>query len=100
MLQVTDQAASVFQQILQHPEVDGSAIRIETIEAPGGETGITFQPVGGPTEGDVEGAAAGVDVYVSEELVEPLGTVILDARTTDEGVELFLRPQDAEADGN
>ncbi|HEX2030141.1 MAG TPA: hypothetical protein VHL78_01885 [Actinomycetota bacterium] len=94
MLQVTEAAASILRQTLQHPEFPGSAIRIQQVQTPGGEPGIGFQPVSSPKEGDAEGEASGLDVFVAPELSDPLGEAVLDARQTEEGTQLFLRPQE------
>jgi hypothetical protein len=93
MLQVTEAAASVLRQVVEAPEVPGSAIRIQPVQTPGGEPGISFQPVSSPREGDAESQASGLDVFVAPELSDPLAEALLDARQTQEGPELFLRPQ-------
>jgi hypothetical protein len=49
--------------------------------------------VSSPKEGDAEGQAPGLDVFVAPELSDPLNEALLDARQTQEGPELFLRPQ-------
>jgi Fe-S cluster assembly iron-binding protein IscA len=93
MLQVTEAAASVLRQAVEHPEVPGSAVRIQPIQTPAGEPGIIFQTVSNPKEGDAKGQAPGLDVFVAPELSDPLDEAVLDARQTQEGTELFLRPQ-------
>jgi Fe-S cluster assembly iron-binding protein IscA len=97
MLQVTDSAASVFRSLLEQQDVSGEAMRLSPTASPEGVVGITLQPVDGPLDDDQAAPAAGVDVYVAPELVEPLNDAILDARETAEGAELFLRPQEPEA---
>ena len=93
MLQVTEAAASILRQAVEAPEGPGAAVRIEPVQTPVGDPAISFQPVGGPTEGDTEGDAPGLDVFVAPELSDPLDEAVLDARETQEGAELFLRPQ-------
>lgn len=93
MLQVTEAAVSILRQAVERPEVPGTAIRIEPVQTPTGTPGIGFQPVTGPNEGDAEGQAPGIDVFVAPELSEPLDEAVLDARQTPEGTELFVRPQ-------
>lgn len=93
MLQVTEAAASVLRQTVEAPEAPGSAVRIHPVQTPGGETGISFEPVSTAKEGDTEGQAPGLDVFVAPELADPLDEAVLDARQTQEGAELFLRPQ-------
>lgn len=96
MLQVTDAAAVVFKAILDLEDVEGSAIRLAPSPSPEeGVVGVSFQAVGGPDENDHATAATGVDVYVAPELVKPLDTAVLDARDTDQGAELYLRPQES-----
>jgi hypothetical protein len=94
MLQVTEAAASVLRQAVEPPEVPGTAVRIQPVQTPAGEPGIGFQPVSGPSQGDAEGQAPGLDVFVAPELSDPLDEAVLDAHQTQEGTELFLRPQD------
>jgi Fe-S cluster assembly iron-binding protein IscA len=93
MLQVTEAAASILRQAIEHPEVPGTAIRIQPVQTPAGEPSIGFQPVIGPNEGDAEGQAPGLDVFVAPELSDPLDQAVLDTRQTQEGTELFVRPQ-------
>jgi hypothetical protein len=93
VLQVTEAAASVLRQAVGPPDVPGSAVRIQPVETPAGQPGISFQPVDSPNEGDAEGQAPGLDVFVAPELSDPLDEAVLDARQTQEGTELFLRPQ-------
>jgi hypothetical protein len=91
MLQVTEAAASILRQA--YPEVPGTAIRIQPVQTPAGEPAIGFQPVTSPNEGDAEGQAPGLDVFVAPELSDPLDQAVLDTRQTQEGTELFVRPQ-------
>lgn len=93
MLQVTEAAVSVLREAVEPPEVPGDAVRIQPVQTPAGEPGISFLPVSGPQQGDAEGEAAGLDVFVAPELSGTLDEAVLDARQTQEGNELFLRPQ-------
>jgi Fe-S cluster assembly iron-binding protein IscA len=93
MLQVTEAAASILRQAIERPEVPGTAIRIQPVQTPAGEPSISFQPVTSPNEGDAEGQAPGLDVFVAPELSDPLDQAVLDTRQTQEGTELFVRPQ-------
>jgi Fe-S cluster assembly iron-binding protein IscA len=93
MLQVTEAAASVLREVVEPPEVPGTAVRIQPIQTPAGKPAISFQPVTGPQQGDAEGEAQGLDVFVAPELSESLDEAVLDAQQTPEGTELFLRPQ-------
>ena len=93
MLQVTEAAASILRQAIERPEVPGTAIRIQPVPTPAGESSIGFQPVTSPNEGDAEGRAPGLVVFVAPELSDPLDQAVLDTRQTQEGTELFVRPQ-------
>jgi Fe-S cluster assembly iron-binding protein IscA len=93
MLQVTEAAASILRQAIERPEVPGTAIRIQPVPTPAGEPSIGFQPVTSPNEGDAEGRAPGLVVFVAPELSDPLDQAVLDTRQTQEGTELFVRPQ-------
>jgi Fe-S cluster assembly iron-binding protein IscA len=96
MLQVTDTAVSVFKEILHREEVSGAAIRLAAVTGPTGESEIAIQTVEGPREGDGSTEASGLDVFVAEDLVEPLDAAVLDAEDTERGTRLVLRPQSPE----
>jgi Fe-S cluster assembly iron-binding protein IscA len=96
MLQVTDAAVSVFNKILQREEASGGAIRLASVTGPTGESQIAIQTVEGPREGDAATAAQGVDVFVAEDLVQPLDAAVLDAEETEGRANLVLRAQSAE----
>jgi Fe-S cluster assembly iron-binding protein IscA len=91
MLQVTDRAASVFQDILAADDVEGQAIRLKPGEA--GAGGFDIVAITDPKEDDVPTEARGVDVFVAPELAEELDRLILDANITDSGPAFFVRPQ-------
>jgi Fe-S cluster assembly iron-binding protein IscA len=96
MLQVTEAAATVFKEILQREDVTGEAIRLAPVTDPAGEPDIALQTVEGPREGDAQTEATGVEVFVAEDLAQPLDAAVLDAEGTGEGARLVLRPQPAE----
>ena len=96
MLQVTDAAVSVFNEILQREEARGGAIRLASVTGPTGESEIAIQTVEGPREGDATTQAPGLDVFLAENLVQPLDAAVLDAEETEQGTKLLLRPQSAE----
>lgn len=93
MLQVTEAAVSVLRQTIEQPGVPAAAVRIQPVRTPEGGTGISFEPVSSPQQGDAESEAPGLDVFVAPELSDPLDEAVLDARQTQEGAELFVRPQ-------
>jgi Fe-S cluster assembly iron-binding protein IscA len=94
MLQVTDTAASVFRQILELDHVAGNAIRLVPASQADGQGGITVQPIEKPDPADKATKAKGVEVVVAPELAPTLDDAILDARETEAGADLFLRPQE------
>ena len=96
MLQVTDAAVSVFKEILQREEVSGGAIRLAQVTDPTGESKIAIQTVEGPREGDAPTEASDPDVFVAEDLAQPLDSAVLDAEATEVGTKLVLHPQSAE----
>jgi Fe-S cluster assembly iron-binding protein IscA len=96
MLQVTDAAVSVLNQILQREEASGGAIRLASVTGPTGESEIAIQTVEGPREGDATTQAPGLDVFLAEDLVQPLDAAVLDAEEMEQGTKLLLRPQSAE----
>lgn len=97
MLQVTDAAAAVFRRVLE-PEPQNT-IRIQSTLTPDGDVAIAFRAVDGPQAGDAPTEAPDVDVFVAPELAEALEHVILDARETPEGAEMFIRDQEGEPAG-
>lgn len=97
MLQVTDAAVSVFQEILQREDVSGGAIRLAPVTGPTGESEIGIQTVEGPRVGDAPTEAADLDVFVAEDLARPLDAAVLDAEETEKGgTKLVIRPQSVE----
>lgn len=100
MLKVTKKARSVFQKLVDRdggtdvirlvPDVqsDGQqGIGIEAIDQPG-PTDQATQPEG-PED------ANAVIIVIAAELAPSLDDAVLDARETDEGADLFIRPQAA-----
>jgi Fe-S cluster assembly iron-binding protein IscA len=95
MLQVTDAAVSVLNTIVQREEATGGAIRLASVTGPTGGSEIAIQTVEGPREGDATAQATGLDVFLAEDLVQPLDAAVLDAEQTEQGTKLSLRPQSA-----
>jgi Fe-S cluster assembly iron-binding protein IscA len=90
MLQVTDAAVSVFKEILDREDVNGTAIRLAAVEQPTGGSEIALQAVDGPREGDAPTEAKGIDVFVAANLAAPLDTAVLDTEATDTGPKLVV----------
>lgn len=96
MLQVTEAAISVFKGILQREEVSGGAIRLAPVTGPTGESEIAIQTVEGPREGDAPTQATNPEVFVDQDLAQPLDAAVLDAEETERGTKLVLHPQSGE----
>ncbi len=94
MLLVTDQAASLFRQILARDEVTGAAIRLAARPADDGATHMVLTTVDAPAETDVPTQAEGVDVFVAPELAAHVDGAVLDTESTDAGDRFVLRPPD------
>ena len=98
MLKVTEKARSVFQKL-----VDGvgetDVIRLVPDLQPDGQQGIGIEAVDqpGPTDRATEPEgpedANAVIIVIAAELAPALDGAVLDARETDEGADLFVRPQ-------
>jgi Fe-S cluster assembly iron-binding protein IscA len=93
MLQITENAASAFREILDREELSGNAIRIAPTRENDGQLGITLLAIDRPGPGDAATQAEGVEVVVAEELAPSLDEAILDVKRSDEGAEFFLRSQ-------
>lgn len=99
MLQVTEAATTAFRAFMAQEAPQAKAIRIQAVSTPEGQSAISFQPAQGPEEGDKSTEAPGLDVFISSELIDPLGQAVLDARETPEGAEVFLRSQEQQQGG-
>lgn len=93
MLQITDTAASAFREILEKEDVPGTAIRLAPEMQEDGRGGITLQAIDRPSPTDAPTQATGIEVVVAPELAASLDDAILDARSTEQGAEFFLVPQ-------
>jgi Fe-S cluster assembly iron-binding protein IscA len=96
MIHVTDAAVSVFKEILRREEISGGAIRLAPVIGPTGESQVAIQTVEGPRKGDATTEAEGLEVFVAEDLVQPLDAAVLDAEETEGRANLVLRAQSAE----
>jgi len=94
MLLVTDQAATLFREILAREEISGDAIRLVARSTEDGSTRIVLTTVDRPTEADVPTQADGVDVFVAPELATDVDGAVLDAEVTEAGDRFVLRPPD------
>ncbi len=95
MLQITEAAEFVIQQIREQNDVPGSAaLRIAPVETPGGGVGVGFAFTEGPEDGDqTVSEREGFRVYISPELADAFDNAALEANQSDEGFELELRTQ-------
>ncbi len=100
MLKVTEKARSVFQKLVDgvgetdvirlvpEPHPDGQqGIGIEAIDQPG--------PTDRPTQSEGPEDENAVVIVIAADLAPALDDAVLDARETDEGADLFVRPQAA-----
>jgi Fe-S cluster assembly iron-binding protein IscA len=95
VLQITEAAESALRRIRQENDVPATTpLRIGAVKRPGGDVGIGFAFTDGPEEGD-EMIAEQEDfrVYLSRELVGPLGEAALEATSDEDGIALELRTQ-------
>ena len=100
MLKVTEKARSVFQKVV---DSDGGTefIRLVPDLQPDGQQGIGIEAIDqpGPTDRatQTEGPddANGVIIVIAADLAPALDDAVLDARETDKGADLFVRPQSA-----
>jgi Fe-S cluster assembly iron-binding protein IscA len=95
MLQITDMAASAFRDILAQDEVQGQAIRLVPERTSHGKSGISLEAIDEPAPAGAQAEARGVHVVVAHELASSLDDALLDAKSTEEGTEFFLRAQSA-----
>jgi Fe-S cluster assembly iron-binding protein IscA len=93
MLQITQTAATVFRKILDQPNLDAGAIRLVPAGEQDGHGGISVEAIDQVAPSDAPVEAEGVTVVVAPELASALDDAVLDARETEEGADLFLRPQ-------
>lgn len=93
MLQITDSAADVITQVRAQNDLPQEAVlRIELVAQEGQGQGIGFSFTSGPEEGDQPiSERDDLTVYLSQELTDPLAGAVLDARPTEQGVQLELR---------
>lgn len=95
MLRVTEAAVGAFREIRRDAGVpQRSGVRIQMMQAAGGQEGIGFAFSEAPERGDqVLREQTDLPVYVAEDLVEPLSRAVLDARESAQGTEFVLRDQ-------
>jgi hypothetical protein len=100
MLKVTEKARSVFQKLVDRD--DGTdVIRLVPDLQPDGQQGIGIEAIDQPGPNDRATQTEGPDdvnaviIVIAAELAPALDDAVLDARETDEGADLFVRPQSA-----
>jgi Fe-S cluster assembly iron-binding protein IscA len=100
MLKVTEKARSVFQKLVDQ---DGGTdvIRLVPDLQSDGQQGIGIEALDEPGPTDRATQSEGPDdsttviIVVAAELAPALDDAVLDAQETDEGADLYLRPQSA-----
>jgi hypothetical protein len=63
----------------------GSAVRLAPVTGRAGQSEIAVQTVRCPHEGGTVLVTSGLDVFLGEDLVEPLNAAVLDAEETERG---------------
>lgn len=95
MLQLTQPAADLLDEVRTEQDIpDTHGIRLAAQQGPDGQVGLAIGFSEEPAESDQVSEQSGTEVYVAEELVEPLSTSVLDIEETPEGTGLTLRPQE------
>ena len=97
MLQVSDAAVDVLEEARSAQEIpDSFGVRVFAQADESGQTGLALAFAEEPADGDRVTEQSGTEIYVAEELAEPLATSLLDVEQTPEGPQLALVPQDDE----
>ena len=93
-MEITEAAVDALKSIRQSgPYEDEADVRIQLVQE-GQERGIGLSFEEPPRKGDEQIAeGAGMNVFLSHELVGPLGSAVLDVQETAQGKELTLREQ-------
>ncbi|MBW3562450.1 MAG: hypothetical protein KY437_08140 [Actinobacteria bacterium] len=96
MLQLTQTAAAALDQARDQQDVpEGFGVRVSAQPSPDGETALAIGFAEGPAEGDEVSEQAGTELYVAQELTEPLAESVIDLQDTERGPQLVVKPQDA-----
>lgn len=97
LLQVSDNAVNALEEARRGQGVPSDhGVRIGTQPDESGQVSVTLGFVEAPAEGDQVTEAAGTEVYVAQELAEPLAQSLVDVEDTDQGAQLVIKPQPTE----
>lgn len=97
LLQVSDAAVGVLEEERNAQQIpDSFGVRLFAQPDESGEAALALAFAEEPTDGDQVTAQGDTEIYIAEELAEPLATVVLDVEQTSEGPQLALVPQDGE----
>lgn len=95
MLQLSDSAAEALRQVRDDQDVPpGHGVRIGTQAGPDGQPGLAVGFAEAPAEGDQVTEQAGTELYVAQEVAEPLADSVIDLEDTDQGPQLVVKPQE------
>ncbi len=95
MLELSQSAADALQQARDAQDVpEEYGVRVSAQPGPDGQTGLAIGFTEGPDEGDEVAEQAGTDLYVAEEVAEPLADSLIDVEDTEQGVQLVVKPQE------
>lgn len=98
MLQLSENAATALEEARSAQDVpEGYGVRIAAQPGPDGQMGIALGFVEQPLEGDEVTEQSGTELYIAPEVAEPLADSMLDVESGDQGQELVIKPQDAQA---
>ncbi|MDP8927832.1 MAG: hypothetical protein M3O70_04430 [Actinomycetota bacterium] len=95
MLQLSQSAADVLQQARNEQDIpDAYGVRVSAQAGPGGQTSLAVGFAEAPAEGDQVTEQAGTELYVSEEVAQPLAKSVIDVEDTPQGAQLVVKPQE------
>ncbi len=98
MLQVSQQAASALEAVRRNQEVPESHdTRLSPAQTPSGDFAIRLEFVEGAEESDEMTEQGDTQVFVANDLVEPLAEAVMDVQETDEGLAFVFRTTSEEA---
>jgi Fe-S cluster assembly iron-binding protein IscA len=94
VLQLSPTAAEVLQQARVQQEIpDTYGVRVSAEPAAGGQTGLAVGFAEAPADGDEVTEQAGTELYIAEEVAEPLADSVIDVEQTERGAQLVVKPQ-------
>lgn len=97
MLKISQTAADALDQARDEQDVpEDYGVRVSAQPGPDGQTGLAVGFAEAPAEGDEVTEQAGTQLFVAEELTDPLAESVIDMQDTERGPQLVVKPQDAQ----